>query len=84
MSESELIEELTRQCETYRMLYEGAMKKIERYRDVAAKPDIFIPEYNKDKFNDVQTAQSVWKASGSKNKFIDWLFERSVVESKRP
>lgn len=32
--------DMTRQAETYRHMYEGIQKRLERYRDVASRPDI--------------------------------------------
>ena len=77
MPSEESLESLRRERDAYRMLYENAEKRIVRYRDVAARPDIFVSQQNKDFYSDLQTARTAWSDSESGVDFVEWLFAKS-------
>lgn len=80
--ELEIIETLYDACNKYRSLYECAMKRIERYRDVASKPDICVNVYNKDRYTTLADLRNAWRQYKSDCMadcltmlpFDEWLF----------
>lgn len=88
--EREALESVEQAMEAYRSLYEGAEKKIMRYRDVASKPDISLQTHHKDSFNDLQTALRFFKDERGLSRdegidykaFAEWLFSEGYDEVK--
>jgi len=80
----DVIETLLDACGKYRSLYEGAEKRIQRYRDVAGRPDIPSFNLNKDvysNFMDMRRAYHDYKehcfiTRGRVYPFEEWLFFR--------
>lgn len=79
-----VLERLVDMVEKYRALYEGAEKRIMRYRDVASTPDIFVNVLNKDRYTTHQDLIRAYDAYLSECKqngtepynVTRWLFEK--------
>jgi len=73
-------------CGKYRSLYEGAEKRIQRYRDVASKPDICVYDMNKDRYTTLADLRNAWKQYKSDCMadnltmlpFDEWLFMQAT------
>lgn len=76
--ERDILTALIDACDKYRHLYEDAMKRMERYRDVASTPDLCIKTLNKDRFtnkDDMMRAYHEYRNAGHLyTEFPVWLF----------
>lgn len=87
----DVIEALLDACGKYRSLYDGALKKMERYRDVAAKPDICVYNKNKDCYGNLLDMRRGYKDYQEKCfqehlcmlPFDEWLFLMAPIDKPK-
>ena len=67
--------------DAYRSLYEGAEKRLMKFRDLAAKPDLPSTDMNKDRYPTLEQAMRDFKSRPQKSDetFVEWLFTRVPV-----